>query len=48
MTRKEEEVSLLELITGAMSLAGKTSKYSAKLVQKLFDEDQVIGDVHRE
>lgn len=39
MTRKEEEVSLLELITGAMSLAGKTSKYSAKLVQKLFDED---------
>lgn len=39
MSRKDDEVGLLELITGAMSLAGKTSKYSAGLVRKLFDED---------
>lgn len=40
MSRKDDEVGLLELITGAMSLAGKTSKYSAGLVRKLFDEDK--------
>lgn len=40
MTRKDDEVGLLELITGAMSLAGKTSKYSAGLVRKLFDDEK--------
>lgn len=38
MSKTEEEIGLLELITGAMSLAGKTSKYSAGLVRRLFDD----------
>ncbi len=46
MSRKDDEVGLLELITGAMSLAGKTSKYSAGLVRKLFDEDITPAKEH--
>lgn len=40
MAKRDDEVGLLELITGAMSLAGKTSRYSSGLVRRLFDDDK--------
>lgn len=40
MAKRDDEVGLLELITGAMSLAGKTSRYSSGLVRRLFDDEK--------